>query len=34
VNGYEVFVEQVLRRRVRRVSVRRVDGEAAAEPAG
>ncbi len=32
VNGYELFVEQVLRRRVKRVSVRRVHGEPPAEP--
>jgi magnesium and cobalt transporter len=31
VNGYEVFVEQVFRRRVRRVSVRRMSEAAAAE---
>jgi CBS domain containing-hemolysin-like protein len=32
VNGYELFVEQVFRRRVKRVSVRRVQGEPPAEP--
>jgi magnesium and cobalt transporter len=31
VNGYELFVEQVFRRRVKRVSVRRVQGEPPAE---
>ena len=31
VNGYDLFVEQVLRRRVKRVSVRRVRGEPPAE---
>ena len=33
VNGYELFVEQVFRRRVKRVSVRRVQGEPPAAPA-
>ena len=33
VNGYDLVVEQVARRRVKRVSVRRVQGEPPAEPA-